>query len=249
MTNSITIDGLTFECHGVSGEVSCWNMTANAPCKIPLDPNAPDEVKPACGSEFLVLDDHTAVDNQGAREASATLANNPPIDTRSITFDDDEDNRSYGEDGACADLDVVIAGDEQLCFRWKFISDDQGLFNDFALVVAYPGTPPQTRPYDPTQPPRPPSLLEGAEIVALPLAQKRSGTTNTNGNNEWQADFCWRPQGGFSGTVRWIVCNGMRLPRNRHDPTKFNEPTPQSLLSRLAFPPTLLIDCVRIERF
>ncbi len=262
MTNTLTVDGHTFECHGVSGRVGCWNMAANAPCDSPTDPNPSDEVKPACGSEFLVLDDHTAVDNQGVRTASTTLANAPPIDTRSIIFDDDEDNRTYGEDGACADLEVVIADGEQLCFRWKFISDDQGLFNDFALVVAYPDseTPPPPQPHNPDQSPQPPSLLEGAVTLEPtpriimgsnwpanlePLAQKRSGVTNTNGSPNWQQpDFCWRPQGGFSGTVRWIVSNGMRLPRNRHDPTKFNEPTPQSLPSRLAFPPTLLIDCV-----
>lgn len=250
MTNSVTIDGQTFECHGVAGEAGCWNMAANAACNNSADPDAANEVKPACGSRFLVLDDHTAVKPLGEREPSTTLVNQPQIDTRSIIFDDDEDNRTYGEDGACTDVHVVIAADEQFCFRWKFIADDQGVFNDFALVVAYPDseTPPPPLPHNPDQSPQPPSLLEGAEIIALPLAQKRSGTTNTNDHPNWQADFCWRPPGGFSGTVRWIVSNGMRLPRNRHDPTKFNEPTPQSLPSRLAFPPTLLIDCVRIER-
>ncbi len=181
----------------------------------------------AChGSHFAVIDDYTAVANNGARIASGHSPADP-VDTEAFGFDQDG-NRTYGCDGAWLDLEgLTLAGGEGLSFSWKFISDDDHPYNDFALFVAFAGHAGNV-----------PDGAVGTLAMGGPLAQDRDPHTNTAGNTVWNI-VTWRPPGGFSGTVRWLASNGMRLPQG-------SQPSAGSLVKRRARPPSLLLDCVEI---
>lgn len=245
MASNLMLNNTSFHSFGPVGIVPSWDIPGVGtvlPCHPP---------------DFIVIDDHTAHNNQGRRGASA-LSTVGPIDTRSLVFDDGN-MRTFGIDGACVDMDVVIDLGQQLDFSWKFITRDGGSSgaNDFAMILAYAGGAPRPAPapaladmlagpppsidlmrdqagqpainiHDPAMPPR--------------LAEGRDLRTNSASNLMWMRGAAWRPAGGFQGTVRWIVSNGWRL-RKGLNPATDNE---NSLLSQRAFPASLLLDCVEI---
>jgi hypothetical protein len=250
MADSIVVEGLTFEFHGISGRVQDWENRAGVttdPCHDP---------------EFFVIDDHTFIDGQSARQpppgsglTERGVNYRPPIDCRSLFFDDGN-SRTHGIDGACIDLiDVQIPAGKRLDFTWKFLSADGEATgpNDFALMLAYDGPAPAPAPA-PTidairdgSAPAPINLMQGATVIHDPsmsprLAEGRDLRTNSIHNTHWMRGPSWRPGGAFRGTVRWIACNGWRL-HGGDQPSTTNR---NSLRRQRASPPSLFLDCVHI---
>lgn len=230
---------------GPSGIVSSWALPGVG------------TVEPCHRSDFIVIDDHTAHDAQGRRTVSS-LSAAPAIDTRSLVVDDGT-MRTFGIDGACVDIDMVIEPGQKLDFSWKFITRDGGSSggNDFAMVLAYGEGAPRPAPAPSIEemlagPPPPIDLLQGLDgrpainlhdpNTPARLAEGRDLQSNTANTLVWMRGRPWQPPGGFRGTVRWIASNGWRLRQGLH-PATDNE---NSLLGQRAFPPSLLLDCVEI---
>lgn len=250
MTNFLTVDGMRFQCHGISGRVQHWDNLAGVITEPCHDPN------------FFVIDDHTFFNGQGARRPApasgltdAGLAYQQPIDCRSLFFDDGS-SRVYGIDGASVDLvDVHIPAGHHLDFSWKFLAADGEATgaDDFLMMLAYDGAAPvpEAAPTidkikdGATQPGV--DLLQGATIIHDPsmpprLAEGRDPRTNSINSALWIRGPSWNPGGDFKGTVRWITCNGWRL----HGGDRPSTSNRNSLRRQRAFPSSCLLDCIHV---
>ena len=252
----LTLDGRQFTGHGLCGNVAHWN--------------AGGVVVPPChGHELIAIDDHLHADAQGGRlgppaggQTAAGLNYETPIDCRRLYFDSAGGNRrSFGMEGACVDLPVVVNPGERLLFSWKFIPSGAGARNNsFALALAYPSP---NMPATPTPAPpinnlgkngpKPPKLLDGAIRIPMdgPIHRLNEARTAMTPNNpHFQAHWeiaSWSPAGGFNGTVRWIVCTGWRVrSTNSADDYWKKKRSRNTRVSQRALPATLLLDCVEI---
>lgn len=185
-------------------------------------------VLPCHGSHFAVIDDYTAVNDDGVRIASAH-SGAAPADTEAFKFPQaPSPTRTFGGDGAWLDLeDLSLAPGQGLLFSWKFISRESNPYNDFALFLTFPGVVRNV-----------PDGATGTPALDEPLAQDIDPHTNTARNTVWNV-VVWRPPAGFAGTVRWLASNGLRVHNS-------GQASSRSKARRRAFPPSLLLDCVEI---
>ena len=92
---------------------------------------------PVRGAHFIVLDDPSKIDGDGARKPAP--GDPTPADTTRFTFTPDADNKTtLGVDGAILECrNVLIQPGQTLWFHWAFARFDWSPANDFALFVAY----------------------------------------------------------------------------------------------------------------
>lgn len=260
MSVDLNLDGRIIKGSGICGVVAQWDVGGGVP------------VRPCHGDRFIVLDDHRFIENNGARrtaaEGSATpsgLTYQTPIDGRDLHFDNDRGTRrTYGMDGACADLRLSLNANQRLVFSWKFICDDgNGVANNnFAMVLVYDGAvpSPQAAPTIQqilaTNPPEAP-LLVGSRRLPFNAKTERlteGRSTITPGNPRFRPDewstMRWAPgAGGFDGTIRWLVVSGWDVSQIRNS-SEAEKKKPsrdeEQLMKQRAFPATLLLDCIEI---
>ena len=171
---------------------------------------------PVRGDFFALLEDPRKIDGDGVRKLAP--GDPQPVDTSHLSFTPDADGRTtLGVDGAILECQqVTIDVGETLWFHWAFTRFDWSPANDFAVFAAYDGGLTDAQP-------------SYREILTQSIELERQSRWYT----DWQA-FSWRPGTKFSGTLRWIVSNGIStsvaLPRPGGD----------------ARPCALLIDCVEL---
>ncbi len=173
---------------------------------------------PVRGAHFIVLDDPAKIDGDGARKPDQ--GDPKPADTTRFTFPPDADGKTtLGVDGAILECrEVTIQAGQTLWFHWAFARFDWSPANDFALFAAYNGANTNAPP-----------------VFSRRLAESLELERQNRWFTEWQA-FAWCPAATFTGTLRWIVSNGLS--------TALPVPRPGGD----ARPSALLLDCVELER-
>jgi hypothetical protein len=171
---------------------------------------------PVRGAHFIVLDDPSKIDGDGARKPAP--GDPKPADTTRFTFTPDADNKTtLGVDGAILECrNVLIQPGQTLWFHWAFARFDWSPANDFALFVAYED-----------------GRTDGPPAYTCVLAESLVLERQTRWFTDWQA-FSWRPATPFNGTLQWIVSNGIS--------TTLPVPRPGGN----ARPSALLLDCVEL---
>lgn len=171
---------------------------------------------PVRGDFFALLEDPRRIDGDGVRKLAP--GDPQPVDTSHLSFTPDADGRNtLGVDGAILECQqVTINVGETLWFHWAFTRFDWSPANDFAVFAAYEGDHVDTQPIF-------------KNVLTQTIALERQNRWYT----DWQA-FSWRPVTKFSGTLRWIVSNGIS--------TSHALPRPGGS----ARPSALLIDCVEL---
>ncbi len=172
---------------------------------------------PVSGSYFAVLDDPRDIDGDGARTTEAAAY--PPADTTQWSLTPDADGRTtLGSDGAILQCEAVtIEPGQALWFHWAFARFDWSPANDFAVFEAYAD-----------------HALDQPPLYHVTLVQSLELERQNRWSTEWQV-YSWRPAMPFTGTVRWIVSNGLS--------TSIPLPRPGGK----ARPSALLLDCVKID--
>ncbi|HQU28661.1 MAG TPA: hypothetical protein PKZ24_05855 [Nitrospirales bacterium] len=172
---------------------------------------------PVRGEFFAVLDDPRKIDGDGARKK--TSRGPKPADTSYLSLSVDSDGRTtVGADGAMLECaNVKIDAGKSLWFHWAFSRFDWSPGNDFAVFEAYDG-----------------NGTHGSPVYRQLLTQ----SLDLEKTSQWYSDWrvcAWRPDTNFSGTLRWVVSNGLS--------TSTGLPRPGGA----ARPSALLIDCVEID--
>ncbi|MDH3661091.1 MAG: hypothetical protein OEU92_13885 [Alphaproteobacteria bacterium] len=253
----LTLDNRQFLGHGICGNVAQWDAGGAV-------------IQPCHGNDFIAIDDHRHANAQGGRlgppgsgQTAGGLNYETPIDCRRLYFDSPSGRRrTFGIEGACLDLPVVINPGERLIFSWKFIpSGASAQNNSFALALAYPRP---TLPAAPTPAPplnnlgpngaKPPKLLRNAiripmngDVHRLNEARAARTPANPRFDAHWEMARWTPPAGGFTGLIRWIVCTGWRIRGGRvgRNYWKVRE-SRNTRVTQRAWPATLLLDCVEI---
>ncbi|MGI9489630.1 MAG: hypothetical protein ACR2RF_27825 [Geminicoccaceae bacterium] len=143
-------------------------------------------VRPCSGFDrFLRLDSPRGIDSNGVRKPNVQAANVaaivPPIDHGGA--------RTHPGDGAWLECNhVTIPAGSALRFHWGFLRFDGLPGNDFCAFE------PEGEP-----------LVTLAQIFDLEM-RGNANQTRGPGGHVW-IEHVWKPSGGFSGRLRWIVAN------------------------------------------
>jgi hypothetical protein len=169
---------------------------------------------PVAGDFFALLEDPRRIDGDGVRALGP--GDPKPISLSHLTFMPDAAGQTtLANDGAVLECrDVTIEVGQALWFHWAFARFDWSPANDFAVFAAY------SEDGDD-------DLLVFKVCLAQSLELERQNRWSTN----WEA-FAWRPTTKFTGTLRWMVVNGIS--------TSVPLPRPGGN----ARPSALLLDCV-----
>jgi len=171
---------------------------------------------PVRGAYLIVLDDPWNIDGDGSRAPAP--GDPPPADTSKFSLLPDANGQTtLGVDGAILECrEVVLTPGQTLWFHWAFARFDWNPANDFALFTASSG-----------------SGAAAQVVCTLPLIQSIELERQSRWYTDWQV-CSWRPTEPFSGTLRWIVSNGIS--------TTVPIPRPGGG----ARPSALLLDCIEV---